>query len=127
MLKKELGVFLIVGGLTVAVDYVSYLIILSLGVLTVDPAKAASFVSGTLFAYVANKKFTFSHNSPKGNIVLFATIYASTLLVNVLINKFVLVSLSPMALATHIAFLAATGVSASLNFLGMKFLVFKKA
>jgi len=52
-------------------------------------------------------------------------LYASTLGANVLINALSLKLLADMPIAFQLAFLLATGVSASLNFLGMKLFVFK--
>ncbi|MCH8275001.1 MAG: hypothetical protein IH851_09445 [Armatimonadetes bacterium] len=57
--------------------------------------------------------------------VRFCALYAATLAVNVAINSAALFLLGGGEPALAMAFLAATGASATLNFLGMKFLVFK--
>jgi putative flippase GtrA len=54
-------------------------------------------------------------------------LYASTLCVNILINAFALTLLADLDGAILLAFMLATGVSASINFLGMKFFVFKQS
>jgi len=55
----------------------------------------------------------------------FAVLYLTTLGVNVLTNHSVLNILPPGEDALACAFILATGLSAALNFLGMKFWVFR--
>jgi len=126
MIKRELVIFLIVGALTVLVDFMTYRGLIELQVMEVHMAKATGFLVGTLFAYFANRFWTFSHKSHvPGSALRFAVLYASTLGANVLINALALRLLADVAATFQLAFLLATGVSASLNFLGMKFFVFK--
>ena len=54
MMKKELPVFLVVGGLTVAVDFLVYHALLACP-MPVGWSKAIGFMAGTAFAYVANR------------------------------------------------------------------------
>lgn len=128
MIKRELPIFIVVGLLTVLVDFVFYRGFVLLDLADVDIAKALGFVAGTIFAYFANKLWTFNHKEhAPGSAWKFAILYACTLIVNVLVNALVLNALSQVTGGIQIAFLIATAVSASLNFLGMKFLVFKSA
>ena len=125
MIKRELAIFLIVGVSTVLVDFISYRGLIGFQVMEVDMAKAAGFLVGTLFAYFANRFWTFGHNPHvPGSVWRFSALYASTLGANVLTNALVLKLLADMAIAIQLAFLLATGASACLNFLGMKFFVF---
>ncbi len=92
----------------------------------VDVAKATGFLVGTLFAYFANRFWTFGHKShAPGSAWRFSALYASTLGANVLINALALRLLADVAATLQLAFLLATGFSACLNFLGMKLFVFK--
>lgn len=126
MIKKELSVFLVVGVSTVVVDYILYQGMVALHWATVDIAKAFGFLVGTLYAYVANRFWTFSHKGTANNSVLkFALLYSVTLSANVLINSQLLAFLGEVGYAVQLAFFCATGVSATLNFIGMKFMVFK--
>ena len=128
MIKKELPVFLVIGLLTVLVDYCVYRGIIYLAWLSTDLAKGCSFLCGTLFAYYANRRWTFGgrpHTS--GSMLRFGLLYALTLLINMGANALVLHALLPHSNALAIAFLIATGLSAALNFLGMKYLVFTHA
>ncbi len=126
-LQGELGRFLVIGVLTVLVDFVGYRLLLAAG-LHVAVAKGAGFVTGTVFAYFANRRWTFSNARPRtGSGWRFTALYASTLLVNVVANAVVLaiaLRFVPASFAVLLAFLCATGLSAVLNFVGMKFWVF---
>jgi len=126
MIKREAAIFLIVGSLTVLIDFFSYRGLVFYGLET-SPAKASSFLIGTVFAYFANRNWTFSHNThKKGSAWRFAGLYATTLTANVGVNKMILHFLTGFSFSVQIAFLFATGVSTILNFLGMKFFVFKE-
>ena len=126
MIKRELIRFLICGVSTVLVDYISYRSLIGFQVMEVDMAKATGFLVGTLFAYFVNRFWTFGHKPHvPGGAWRFSALYASTLSANVVINAFALKLLADLASGIQFAFLVATGISACLNFLGMKFFVFK--
>jgi putative flippase GtrA len=126
MLNRELSVFIIVGTLTVIVDFLAYRGIALSEIFGVELAKAFGFIIGTIFAYFANRFWTFAHK-PKvsGSAWRFAILYSITLAINVLINSTSLTLLPQSNITMHAAFLLATGTSAALNFTGMKFYVFK--
>jgi putative flippase GtrA len=127
MIRRELAVFLGVGVTTVLIDFVTYRTLAWSGV-PINAAKAVGFLTGTIFAYSANKIWTFGHSShAPGSVWRFALVYAMTLGVNVLINATALRALAGFFFDIQIAFLLATGTSATLNFLGMKFFVFQSA
>lgn len=126
MIKRELFRFLIVGSLTVVVDFVTYRGLLWFEVLNVDMAKGMGFVGGTVFAYFANRLWTFGGRPhAPGSAGRFVVLYAITLGANILVNAILLNQLADYAYAITGAFLFATTISAALNFLGMKFFVFK--
>ena len=126
MIKRELAVFLVVGSLTVLIDFLIYRGLVWTDWMTVDKAKAIGFLAGTLFAYFANKVWTFGHQEHAPNSAWrFVLLYAITLGANVLVNAGCLVLISTLPIAVPVAFLIATGMSAVLNFIGMKLFVFK--
>jgi len=128
VIRREIARFLIVGILTVLIDFLSYRGLVGSGLMALDAAKALGFIVGTLFSYFANRFFTFGHKSHMpGSVRRFALLYVATLGVNVLINSLALKVLGNIVVAFQLAFLIATGVSSCLNFLGMKFLVFKSS
>ena len=126
MIRGELVAFLIVGGLTVLVDFLSYRALIGFDVFDTNMAKATGFLIGTLFAYFANRFWTFGHKPHMpGSAWRFATLYAGTLGANVLVNSFSLKLFANAIASIQLAFLVATVVSACLNFLGMKLFVFR--
>ena len=126
MIKKEMICFLIVGILTVLFDFIAYTLCLWSHFFSVSFSKAFGFISGTFFAYLANRFWTFSHKKKgKGGAFKFAILYLSTLGVNVFVNSISIEILKDITdYSTQLSFLIATGLSATLNFLGMKFFVF---
>ncbi|UJR53170.1 GtrA family protein [Dickeya zeae] len=122
--SKEILRFLIVGITTVCIDYVFYRLFFYLDVGLVC-AKSIGFLSGSLFAYFANRFWTFSKSVvPRSNVFRFFIVYGVNLAVNVILNKIILSLLSEWHYSFFMAFFVATGASAVLNFLGMKFFVF---
>jgi putative flippase GtrA len=119
----ELARFLVVGAATVALDFVTYRALLSLG-LPVDLAKAAGFVAGTAFAYFANRTITFRAAGGPAAVFRFGLAYGAGLAVNVGSNALLLHLLGMGQLAIGLAFTGATALSATSNFLTMKYFVF---
>lgn len=128
MIKREVAIFLIVGASAVLIDLIVYRGLIGYQVLQVDMAKATGFLVGTLFAYLANRFFTFGHKAHgPGSAWRFSTLYASTLCANILMNAFAISLLADVDGAILFAFMLATGISACINFLGMKFFVFRQS
>jgi len=124
LLSYELGRFLMVGGTTVIIDLISYVVLVYAGFDT-SISKGISFSIGTVFAYFVNRKFTFrSHIAGPYSFIIFILLYLSTLGVNVVINEIILDYTSRTGLYFTIAFLLSTLSSATLNFIGMKYIVF---
>ena len=124
ILSYQIGRFLIIGFTTVIIDLIVYLLLLNFSVETLT-AKGISFSIGAIFAYFANRTYTFK--SPiKGflRFIIFLILYLLTLLLNVSSNEIILNLFSHTNFALMIAFIIATSLSAGLNFLGMKYIVF---
>lgn len=128
MIRREAGTFLMVGTLTVLIDYSVYRGLVDFLAVDVDLSKGIGFLSGTVFAYVANRFWTFQIKQQiPGSVWRFIVLYSSTLTANVAINSLILSSYGIDNMVIYIAFLSATGISATLNFVGMKFFVFRKS
>lgn len=127
---RELMIFLVVGVSAVAIDFACYKLLLWAGN-SVNNAKACSFLTGTIFAYFANRLWTFGHrqHSTWHSLWRFGALYASTLTVNVGVNAVALGVCKTLGAALPaallVAYLTATGTSATMNFVGMKWFVFK--
>lgn len=124
MLPVDVRRFLVVGTTTVVIDFVVYRGLLWHDV-PVDPAKAAGFVAGALFAYVANRAYTFRAAHSAATFLRFWAVYLSNLVIHVAVNALVLWLLSGVAARLILAFGVATALSALFNFLGMKYFVFR--
>ena len=125
MVRRQIGRFLVVGSLTVLVDLVSYRLCLETG-LPVPLAKTIGFLSGTIFAYFVNRFWTFQSQTSHAALFKFLLLYLSTLLTNVGVNQIVFEAVPLGERGQLFAFLVATSVSATLNFLGMKYIVFRE-
>lgn len=128
MIKREISRFLVVGSMTVMTDYLIYRALQWADLITIDLSKAIGFIAGTLFAYFANRFWTFNQvQSVLCSPLRFAQLYGLTLVVNVAANSAFLIILAGFLQTIEIAFVLATGISAILNFLGMKYYVFKNS
>lgn len=121
---RSLLKFVLVGGLTVAIDAGAY-VILSVAGVDLNIAKGISFVVGAVFAYLANWRFTFGERKSRYSEIIFVVIYLLALLINVTLNAGTraLVGETPAGLA--VAFVVATGASALWNYAGMSIFVFR--
>lgn len=116
---------MIVGFTTVAIDFAFYRLLLLANTPT-EAAKAIGFIAGTIFAYFANKLWTFDRaKGGRSVFALFVGLYVTTLIINVGVNSGVIEILGEAEMALALGFLMATGTSATLNFVGMRMIVFR--
>jgi putative flippase GtrA len=126
-MRREFIIFLIVGSFTTLVDFITYRSLIWIDFTTIDIAKGLGFLTGTVFAYLANKLWTFGHKEhAAGSAYRFAFLYGTTLTTNVMANNLILTLLNKNIWAIQIAFFISTGISAVLNFIGMKLFAFKE-
>lgn len=122
---RHLNKFLIVGLLTILIDYVTYILLLAINI-QINFSKGLSFCIGAVFSYFANAIFTFEYKKTISNsIYKFILIYLLSLNLNLFINLKVINFLEDFKSNFLIAFFIATLFSASFNFIGMKIYVFK--
>ncbi len=115
--------FILVGGLAVLLDLVSYSVLLKIE--GIDPvwAKRASFGIGSIWAFFANKCCTFAVRETRlRDPFLFVIVYALGLFLNAFTHDIFL----GMFGLKSVAFFSATIVSMCSNFLGQKFIVFRR-
>lgn len=121
-IKKEISKYLIVGILAFGTDFLVYFFLLRF--LSYSLAKAISFISACILAFTLNKYWTFSFKKKTfSQMVKFTILNLSTLGANVAVNKLNLIIFPKLV---TFAFLAASGTSTVLNFIGQKWWVFKK-
>ncbi|HNR86824.1 MAG TPA: GtrA family protein [Spirochaetota bacterium] len=118
----EIVKFTIVGCVLVAVDSGAYYLLFRLGA-GVSFAKGAAYVLGTIVSFLLNKFWTFRKTGiTPGEPIRFAVLYGVSLLANVGVNRLCLL-LFPGCYP--VAYVAATGTSTVINFIGQKFWVFR--
>jgi putative flippase GtrA len=116
---------LVVGTLSVLVDLGVYSTLATGARLAVSLAKAISYLAGVVVGFVLNKRWTFeSSRRSWQEATTYLVLYAVTLSVNVGCNRLVLSLFG----ADHrpLAFIAATGVTTVLNFIGMRLVTFRQ-
>lgn len=116
--KKEFFRFLVMGTLTVCLDF--FLYSLTQGMAGLALAKGVGFVGGAIFAFFANRAWTFASPKRGGTPVRFSFLYLGNLALNVASNHLLLA----LGFPYELSFLFATAASAASNFVGMKFWVF---
>jgi putative flippase GtrA len=141
--SKELTKFIISGLLAVLVDFIVYFLLSQF--LDMNLSKALSFMSGMLVTYNLNKYWTWRQPDKNNKrLLLFVALYAVAMIVNVFSNQLafntlpnneficsirnseaVLKDLITVKIDKVLAFIIATGISATLTFLGQKFWLFK--
>ena len=128
--RKQVARFLMIGSLSAATDLGGYYFLTSLGVFT-GAAKGLSFVAGMVLGWLGNKFWTFeSRQRSLAEPVGYLFLYAATLCTNILGNSFLLWGLRdqlPASWTKGLAAFLATALSAALNFLGLRFVVFATA
>ena len=122
--NSEISRFLLVGGIAVLIDGISYaLMVRGIG-MEQGFSKRLSYVLGSIWAFLANKHFTFGSSAPAGKeIIMFFLLYLSTFLANGWVHDITW----EVSSLDWFSFLTATATSTTINFLGQKFVVFRKS
>lgn len=120
--RRRVSRFLMVGIANVGVDLSTYAALAALGA-PVPAAKGVAFCAGTVFAFVANRRWTFeARNVGLVWLAPFFLLYGINAAVNVALNSAVLWLAGGTRAGYVLAYIVATGTSAALNFTGMHFL-----
>ena len=126
MLKKigdnEISRFLVIGGCATAIDFMLYLVI-SLKV-SITFSKGIAMIVSSIFSYFANKIYTFDNRdkSDTTQVIKFYLVFVTNFFTNLSVN-YLIYSFSGYKI---VAFMIATICGMSVNYVGQKFLVFKK-
>ena len=114
--------FIVVGIIAVVTDFAFYYLFIRFGI-TLDISKLLSFILGAIVGFILNKNWTFNSKAKANReIVYFSLLYFLSLNINVISNKIVL-EYTQLKL---LSFLVATALSTIINYIGQKFIVFRK-
>ena len=125
IISKQIKYFLIIGLATVLIDYSTYRSLIFFES-NISLAKSIGFALGAIFSFVANRNITFKvKNDFFGHLIKFSLLYFTSMVFNVFVNGISLGLLTNSIFKVQISFVFATFISATINFVGMKYLVFK--
>lgn len=114
--------FAAIGCGSVAVDFAVYQLLA--GPLSPHAAKGVSYLAGVVVGFFGNKFWTFeSRRTSAAEPALYLLVYAVTLGVNIATNA----AAREVTGSDGFAFLAATGLTTVLNYLGLRLLTFRAA
>ena len=122
--NSEIIKFIVVGVLAVLIDGTTYALMVRAIGFEHGLSKRVSFILGSIWAFFANKYYTFNSPAPaRKEIVLFSILYITTYFVNGWIHN---ITWKKSDL-DWLSFLTATATSTVINYLGQKFVVFHKS
>lgn len=124
MLQKQIKIFIFLGLTATFINFGVYICLVTFGIVTAV-AKLIGFVTGMIVSYYGNKYLTFNY---QGRFISstskFALLYSFSATADVATNEWMLNILEFVPYQKTLAFVVATGISAFINFVGMKFVVF---
>ena len=121
--NSEIIKFIVVGVLAVLIDGTTYALMVRAIGFEHGLSKRFSFILGSIWAFFANKHYTFNSLAPaRKEIILFSILYITTYFVNGWIHDI------PWEISEldWLSFLTATATSTVINYFGQKFVVFHK-
>ena len=126
-INTQFVIFLFGGILSLTVDWASFILLVILLSLDYDKAKIVSFFLGTFFAFCFNSRLTFKKKLYLSNFYKFLALYSLSLIANFMVfSKINSSSLWDLELRIFIGLIGSTLASATINYLGMKYLIFSK-
>lgn len=142
--SKQLTKFIISGLIAVGVDFIVYFALSQY--LDINLSKGLSFCSGMFVTYNLNKYWTWRQNDKDNKrLLLFSALYLVAMVINIAANHYAfdmlpnsefissirnssgaLNELITIKIDKVLAFIVATGISATFTFIGQKYWLFKE-
>lgn len=127
MIKREVLRFSLVGISTVTVAYIIYRTLVFSG-LDRDISNGLAYGFGVFLSFFANKYWTFKNKKKSHQVLVqFLILHVFSLFACVFINSIAFINLANNIFRFEIAFLLGIATSTLLNFIGMKYFVFRKS
>ena len=128
MIRRELFFFMLNGLIAVAIAYGIYSKLIASG-LSIEVSNIIAYLSGMTYGFLANKCLAFRDKVAMSSdkLIRYILLHICTLLINVGINSVLFGLLRGYLGDFPIAFLVAISASSLLNFLGLKYWVFKRS
>ena len=128
MINREFCFFMANGLTSVTLAYGVYRGLIASG-LKIEIANGMAYLAGMVYGFFANKHLAFRDRGAGSTVKVarYALLHTGTLLVNLVTNSLVLSILRDLPFDLFIAFLAAISISTVLNFMGLKYWVFKRS
>lgn len=125
MLLQQLKRYIMTGGVATLIDFCVYSSLLYFG-MDFSYAKALSFLTALSFSYNGHRRWTFQSHGNLQRIIAFIVLYISSFVLNILSNAFMLELLgTDTKIKILAAFVVSTGLTAVLNFIILKFYIFR--
>jgi len=117
--------FVIVGILSTIINYACFYIFLEFLSVYYLVASSIGFISGVFIGYKLNKSWTFSvkESFSKRDVAKYYVVYIISLILSLIFLK---ITVDFIGINSKIANIIAIGITTCTNFIGTKFLVFKK-
>lgn len=123
-LHKEFIRFLVIGGIATIISYSSFFISLRFFGIHYLLANVIGFICGTSFGYPMNKHWTFKKSHQKqSHLPQYFFIYLTSLAISTIFLK---ITVDYVGIIPEIASFLGIGITTCTNFLGLRFIVFKK-
>jgi putative flippase GtrA len=127
VIEKEVLRFSLVGVSTVTVAYIIYRTLVFTG-MDRDISNGLAYGFGVCLSYFANKYWTFNNKKKNHQVLVqFLILHVFSLFACVFINSIAFINLSNNIFRVELAFFLGIATSTLLNFIGMKYFVFKKS
>ena len=128
MIRRELVFFILNFSISVILAFLVYRALVSGGVLGTNWAIGFAYTCGMAYGFFANRQWAFQDNRQVTGkiIILYVSIYAFNLFINVLVNSIMLQLTYGLRGEIFISFSVAILISTIFNFLGLKYFAFNQ-
>jgi putative flippase GtrA len=120
---SQLRRFLLIGGISTLISFSVFTALIRLCNFHYILANFFAFALSVIFSYNMNKKWSFAVEKGRSHLFGYSLIYLSSLVLGTLILK---IAIGIFGIIPEIAFIVSLFFTTTMNFIGIKFFVFKK-